>query len=129
MTEPGANLGHVISGLSAIQQTGSLRELAPILDENVFWQGPQPDLSCSGREEVLRVMSGGAPQRLRLTKVEVQEFGERVVISVEGPGLPETPVLAAGAPRTLVFTFADGKVIRIESFSARDAAFTASGPG
>lgn len=122
MAEPGANLGLVMSGLSAIQQTGSLRELGPILDENVFWQGAQPELSCSGREEVLRLMSGGAPKPLRLTRVEAQEFGDRVVVSVESSELPETPALAAGAPRTLVFTFADGKVTRIESFASRDVA-------
>lgn len=127
MAEPGANLDLVISGLSAMHRTGSLREVGSILDESVFWQGPQPELSCSGREEVLGVMSGGAPRPLRLTKVEAEEVGDRVLVSVEGPGLPENPALAAGAPRTVVFTFADGKVIRIESFSDRDAAFARVG--
>lgn len=128
MAEPGANLDLILSMLSGIQRAGSLRELAPILDEGVFWQGPRADLHCSGREEVLAVMSGGAPRPLHLTRVEAQEFGDRVVISVEGPGLPETPALGPGAPRTLVFTFADGKVIRIESFASREAAL-ASGAG
>lgn len=127
MAVPGANLALILSGLSAIQRTGSLRELGPILDEDVFWQGPAPDLSCSGREQVLGVMSGGAPRPLRLTKVEAEEVGDRVVVSVEGPGLPENPALAAGAPRTLVFTFADGKIVHIESFSGRDAALARAG--
>lgn len=43
MTEPGDNLNLVISGVTAIQPTGSLGALGPILDENVFWQGSQPD--------------------------------------------------------------------------------------
>lgn len=123
MSEPGVNLGVVIAGLSDMLQAGSPHNLGPALAPSVFWQGPQPELFCSGREEVLGVMSGGAPRPLRLTKVEAEEVGDRVVVSVEGPGLPETPALAAGAPRTLVFTFVDGKVTRIESFSSRDAAF------
>lgn len=124
MAESGENLSLIICRLSAMQRTGSLGELAPLLDESVFWQGPQPELFCSGREEVVGVMSGGAPRPLRLTKVEAQEFHDRVVVSVEGPGLPETPALAAGAPRTLVFTFADRKVTRIESFASRAVAFS-----
>lgn len=109
MAESGENLSLIICGLSAMQRTGSLGEPAPRLDESVYWQGPQPELFCSGRDEVLGVMSGGSPRPLRLTKVEAEEFDDRVVVSVEGPGLPETPALAAGAPRALVFTFADGK--------------------
>jgi hypothetical protein len=35
----------------------------------------------------------------------------------------ETHVLAPGAPRSLVFTFRDGKVVRMESLPSRDAAF------
>ena len=60
-------------------------------------------------------MSGGAPGPLRLTKVEVDEVGDRVVVSVEGPGLPENPALAAGAPRTL------GSRSRTEESSASKA--------
>lgn len=127
MSEPGVNLGFVIAGLNGMLRTGSPGEVGPILDDNVFWQGPQPDLFCSGREEVLGVMTGGTPRSLRLTKVEAEEVGDRVVVSVEGPGLPETSALAAGAPRTLVFTFADGKVTRIDSFASREAASVRAG--
>lgn len=127
MSEPGVNLGFVIAGLNGMLRTGSPGEVGPILDDNVFWQGPQPDLFCSGREEVLGVMTGGTPRSLRLTKVEAEEVGDRVVVSVEGPGLPETPALAAGAARTLVFTFADGKVTRIDSFASREAASVRAG--
>lgn len=127
MSEPGVNLGFVMAGLNDMLRTGSPRELGPILDDNVFWQGPQPELFCSGREQVLGVMTGGTPRSLRLTKVEAEEVGDRVVVSVEGPGLPETPALEPGAARTLVFTFADGKVTRIDSFASREAAFARAG--
>lgn len=65
----------------------------------------------------------------RITRIEAEEFGDRVAISVEGPDFPaisesaEAQLLAPGAPRSLVFTFRAGRVVRMESLHSRDAAF------
>ena len=121
MTEVGDNLSSLMSVVPAMLGAGGSDRLASLLDEHVVWQGLAPELVCQGRDEVLGFL--GRPRTLRLKRIEAEEFGDRVVVSVDGPGLPETPMLAAGAARSLVFTFRDHKVVRIESVASRDAAF------
>ncbi|MGH7912115.1 MAG: hypothetical protein ACREQM_08225 [Candidatus Dormibacteraceae bacterium] len=124
MTEAGDRLALIVSVAVEMLATGSVAGLAPLLDENVFWQGPRPDLSCSTRSEVLGILGRGVGRRpLRVTRLEAQEVGDHVVVSVDGPDLPETPALASGASRSLVFTFRGEVVVRIESVADRDAAF------
>lgn len=122
MSEPGENLERILSATPVMLSTGSLAGIAPLLDEEVVWQGPRPELVCHGREEVMGILGRAATRRLLPTRIEAEEFHDRVVVSVESPDLPETPALAAGAPRSLVFTFRDGKIVRIESFASREAA-------
>jgi len=130
MTTDGRNLALLLTAWTALVNAGSGSELAAILDEGVVWQGLLPDLVCSNRDQVLRLLVRNRP--LRITPIEAEEFGDRVAISVqgpdfgEGPGAPEAagvPLLPAGAPRSLVFTFRDGRVVRMESLPNRDAAF------
>jgi hypothetical protein len=52
---------------------------------------------------------------LHLTGIEIHQTGDRVVLHLESPDLPETEDLPAGAPRTLAFTFRDGLVVRLET--------------
>lgn len=46
-----------------------------------------------------------------------------VAISVEGPDFQGDDRLPPGAPRSLVFTFHGGHVIRMQSLTSRDDAF------
>ncbi|MGD1034246.1 MAG: nuclear transport factor 2 family protein [Candidatus Dormibacteria bacterium] len=129
MSESGENLALVVSAWTGMFRSGSSDALAALLDENVVWQGLQPGLSCGDRGQVLRILGRWRSHPPRITRLEAEEFGDRVAISVEGPDFPaisdpsEAPLLAAGAPRSLVFTFRDGRVVRMESLPSRDAAF------
>jgi hypothetical protein len=54
-----------------------------------------------------------------------------VAISVEGPDFPtlsgpDEVLLQPEAPRSLVFTFREGMVVRMESLPSREAAFAAA---
>ncbi|MGA9114091.1 MAG: hypothetical protein WB802_09890 [Candidatus Dormiibacterota bacterium] len=129
MSEIGDNLALLVSAWTGMFRSGSSEALAAILDENVVWQGLLPELVCGDRGQVLHILERWSARPPRITRLEAEEFGDRVAISVEGPDFPampnqgEAPILAAGAPRLLVFTFRAGKVVRMESLPSRDAAF------
>lgn len=125
----GDNLALLVTAWTGMFRSRSSEGLAGILDENVVWQGLRPELRCEDRGQVLRLLGRWSAHPPRITRLEAEEFGARVAISVEGPDFPamldpgEAPLLAAGAPRSLVFTFQAGKVVRMESLPSRDAAF------
>jgi hypothetical protein len=129
MPQSGENLALLVSAWTGMLRSGDGEALAAILDENVVWQGLLPDMVCHDREQVLRLLSRLRGQPPRITRMEAEEFGDRVAISVEGPDFPaltgtgDTPLLTAGAPRSLVFTFRGGRVVRMESLPSREAAF------
>jgi hypothetical protein len=122
MTEPGHNLNTIIGAVAAVFQYRGTAKLRNILAESVVWHGPLPHLVCRNRDEVVYMLEHKRAIPPRLTRIEAQEFGEKVAITVEGPDFPENEILPAAAPRSLVFTFRDGKVVRIESVASREEA-------
>jgi hypothetical protein len=129
VSEIGDNLAVLVSAWTGIFRSCSSEALAGILDENVAWQGVLPELLCSDRTQVLHILERLRAHPPRITRIEAEEFGDRVAISVEGPDFPaisdaaNAPLMAPGAPRSLVFTFRAGRVVRMESLPSRDAAF------
>ncbi|MGH7903278.1 MAG: hypothetical protein ACREPA_03995 [Candidatus Dormibacteraceae bacterium] len=119
----GRNLALILSAWMDMLRSGGMDELSSLLDENVMWQGVLPDQVCRNRVEVLDALVHNPARPPRLTRIEAQEIGEGVAVSVEGPDFEETDTHAVGAPRSLLFTFRDGRVVRIDSFATRDAAF------
>jgi len=129
MSKPGANLNLVLSVMAAMSRTGGTEELASLLDEDVVWQGLLPELVCNGRGQVLNVL-GRAPFP-RITRVEAEEVGDRVVVIANSADFPLGPTGTELYPpsgfRSFVFTFSDGKVVKMESFPTRKAAFALVG--
>jgi hypothetical protein len=125
--EAGNNLALILSAWTEMLRDGNTQALGSILDENVVWQGILPEQVCRDREEVLDLLSRRRGRPPRLTRIEAQEFGDQVAVSVSGPDFPDNEVLAAKAPRSLIFTFRDGRVVRMESLATRDAAFARLG--
>jgi len=125
MTRPGENLNLVLSVMAAMSRKGGTEELASLLDDGVTWQGLLPELVCNGRAQVLDVL-GKAPFP-SITRVEAEEVGDRVVVIVSGADFPTGPAGTDLGPtsgvRSFVFTFRDGKVVRMESLPDREAAF------
>ena len=129
MSQPGANLSLVLQTWADILRTGRTEALATIMDDDVVWQGLLPELVCNGRDEALGMLRYGLVAAVpSVTRVEAEESGDYVVVNVASADFPEGP---EGAPledsgqRTLVFTFRAGKIVRMESFPGRDAAFRA----
>ncbi|MGH9292730.1 MAG: phosphotransferase [Acidimicrobiales bacterium] len=101
--------------------------LAEALAEDVVWQGVLPELVCHGRDEVCGVLGsarGGQPPRV--THMEAEEAGDRVIVTVDGPDFGPGPAGStlepAGGPRTLVLSFKNSTVVRMESFATPDEA-------
>lgn len=123
VSEAGENLSVIVSAWLAMLQSGDSGELASILDPLVVWQGILPEQICRNRDEVLGVLIRNRLGPLRLTRIEAEEIGNRVAVSVLGPDFPDSDEQMAGEPRSLVFTFRAGFVVRIDSLLSRDAAF------
>ncbi len=126
MTESGGRLSIIVAAWTALYR-GDPDGLERILDDGVVWQGLLPELACEGRAEVMRRLGRLGARPPRITRLEAQESGRRVAVAVEGPDFPATDATPAGAPRALVFVFADESVTRIESYPRRDEAFAALG--
>jgi len=131
MNRSGDNLALLVAAWTAMLRSGRDEELGSILDDGVIWQGLLPELVCTGRTEVLSRLGRLGRRPWRITRIEAAEFGDRVAVCVEGPGLsdgdgpgsPDARVLPPGSPRSLVFTFRAGRVVRMESLPSRDEAF------
>jgi hypothetical protein len=127
MSEPGDNLARV---LVVWGETSHRQTMAPLVDamaEDVVWQGLLPELVCHGRDEVRGVLGSARGGRLpRVTRMEAEEADDRVVITVEGPDFGPGPAGSAlepvGGPRTLVLSFENNRIVRIERFPTRQEA-------
>jgi hypothetical protein len=121
--EVGENLALIVAAWSDMLRIGSTDALHALLDEKVVWNGVFPDEICHGRQEVIGILMSnwrGAP---RISRIEAEENGDRVAVSVEGPDFQGDDRRPADGPRSLVFTFRNGHVIRMHSLKSRDDAF------
>ncbi len=125
MVGAGEKLGLVVEAWTALIRGGNVDALTRLLDEQVTWRGLLPQYVCHNREEVMGLLERYRARPPRLTRLEAEEVADRVAVSVDGPDSPETDIQAAGSPRSLVFTFRGGKIVLMESFPNRDAAFAA----
>lgn len=122
-------LALVVGAWSEVFTAGRLERLVELLDEDVQWDGVLPGMHCHDRAEVLQMLGRLATRPPRVTRVEAEEFDDNVAVSVTGPDFAETDALAAGTPRSLVFTFSGDRVARMRSFATRDEAFAAAQAG
>ena len=123
MAEENDRLGRIVAAWTEMLRGGNTDALAGLLSPDVVWQGVLPDQICHNRDEVLAVIGRMRPRLPRLTRFDAEEIGKKLVVSVDGPDFP--PVEGQPTPnhRSLVFTFAGGQVIRMESTPSRDRAF------
>src|SRR5487761_38353 len=127
MSEPGSNLARVVAIWGEMAPSQTMAPLADAMAEDVVWQGLLPELICRGRAEVCGVLGSAPGGRLpSVTRMEAEEWGDRVVLTVEGPDFGPGPAGSAlepaGGPRTLALSFHDGRVVHIESFATREEA-------
>lgn len=119
----GENLALIIAAWTDMLRSGSTDALKGLLDEQVVWNGMYPSEICNGRQEVLGILVRNRPRAPRITRIEAEENGDQVAVSVDGPDFPGDDRRPPGGPRSLVFTFRNGHVIRMQSLKSRDEAF------
>lgn len=127
VSEPGSNLAQVLAVWGEMSHKQTMAPLADVMAEDVVWQGLLPELVCHGRDEVRGVLGSARGGRLpRVTRMEAEEVGDTVVVTVDGPDFGPGPAGAGlepiGGPRTLVLSFDDGRIVRMESFATRQEA-------
>lgn len=119
----GENLALIVAAWTDMLRHGSTDALEALLDENIVWNGIFPDQICHGRQEVLGVLVSNRPRAARISRIEAAEKGEVVAVSVEGPDFQGNDRRSPDGPRSLVFTFHNGHVIRMQSLKTRNDAF------
>jgi ketosteroid isomerase-like protein len=127
MNEPGSNLARVLAVWGEMSYKETMAPLVDVMAEDVVWQGLLPELVCHGRDQVRGVLGSTRGGRLpRVTRMEAEEVGDKVVVTVAGPdfgpGPAGTTLEPDGGPRTLVLSFEDGRIVRMESFATRQEA-------
>jgi hypothetical protein len=119
----GENLALIVEAWADMLRTGSTGALHALLDEKVVWNGVFPDEICHGRQEVIGILASNWRRAPRISRLDAEERGDRVAVSVEGPDFQGDDRRPAVGPRSLVFTFQKGHVIRMQSLKSRDEAF------
>jgi len=122
----GENIGLVVSAWTDMLRRGSPDALEALLDEKVVWEGVFPGEICRNRGEVLGSLSR-MQDPPRITRMEAEEKGDKVMVSVNGPDFDSDDRRPAGAARSIVFTFEKGRVIKMQSLKTRDEAIRAAG--
>jgi hypothetical protein len=120
-TMPGENLGSLIRVWAEAVWNQRPEQAAPLLAEDVVWEGALPGTICRGRGEVLGLLRGW-DRPPRLTRLEAFESGDCVCLFATGPELHPGGRVEAGGESCIVFTFADGLIVAMRSFPSRDEA-------
>ncbi|HEV3318258.1 MAG TPA: nuclear transport factor 2 family protein [Solirubrobacteraceae bacterium] len=109
---------------------GDFAVLEESLAEGAMWHGVEDGQLCSGRTEILEVMTCNLPGRLRGRIEETIRTGPRVLVAFR----PEQPSDAGDRPLDdgiayMVVTISEGKIIELKGCANRSAAqaYLASG--
>jgi ketosteroid isomerase-like protein len=99
------------------------RRMAP----DVIHQGVRGDLVCRGREAVIERLRTRGARLPSVTAMELLEAGDQVLVRLCAQGLG-VPVDDEGPPRgeaIVVFTLADGLIVRMDDYVTRAEALAA----
>jgi hypothetical protein len=104
---------------------GRVESLAPLLDEEMMWQGLRPELVCRNRQQALDVLRRALPHRM--TRIDAAEVGNQVVVYAEGPDFHPGGELGPEGQICLVFTLSEGHIVSMRSVAGREEAWTTAG--
>jgi hypothetical protein len=92
--------------------------------------GIRPGMLCRNRDEVVSLVRRGGPITAHVDAFELLAAGEKVVLSVRGPGIGVPAVDESDVPRgqaTIVFTVRDGLIVHMQDYMHRQDALDAVG--
>jgi hypothetical protein len=109
---------------------GDLETMASRLAPNVVHQGVKAEWICHNCQEVLDMVGQRAGRVPPVEAIELVAAGDHVVMSVRGAGIGP-PVDGdedeARGQVTIVYTLADGKIVRMHDYLHRAEALEAAG--
>ena len=121
------NLALVFDHLQA-RRAEDVALLAAQLDPHVVHQGVLPELVCSGRDAVLARIRASFPQDgAGIDHIELFGAGDAVVLGLGGPRFQMAPHGPLSGQIFMVFTFRDGRIVRIADHLTRDEALRTAG--
>jgi ketosteroid isomerase-like protein len=127
---PESNIEIIFADWLDAMRRGDLETMAARLAPNVVHQGVRPELICRNREQVIDMVGRRAGRVPPVEAIELIAAGDHVVMSVRGAGIGPPVDGDEDEPRgqaTVVYTLADGKIVRMHDYLHRAEAFEAAG--
>ena len=127
---PQSNIEIIFADWLDAMRRGDLETMASRLAPDVVHQGVKPEWICHNRREVLDMVGQRAGRVPPVVAIELVAAGDHVVMSVRGAGIGP-PVDGdedeVRGQATIVYTLANGKIVRMHDYLRRTEALEAAG--
>jgi hypothetical protein len=127
---PRSNIEIVFADWIDAMRRGDVERMASALAPDAVHEGVLPGLRCSNRAEIMSLAGPRANAVLRVEALELAAAGDRVVMSVRGPGIgPPVPGTDDETydQACVVFTLDGGRITHMQDFLHRQDALDAAG--
>jgi hypothetical protein len=112
------------------RRLGDVGRLASRMAPDVQHVGIRPGMLCQNRDEVVSLVRRAGPIPTDVDAFELLAAGDRVVLSIRGPGIGVPAEEDSDVPRgqaTIVFTVRDGVIVHMQDYVRRQDALNAVG--
>ena len=127
---PHSNIEIIFADWLDAMRRGDLETMAARLAPDVVHQGVKPEWICRNRQEVIDMIGQRVGRVPPVEAIELIAAGDHVIMSVRGVGIGP-PVDGnedeARGQATIVYTLADGKIVRMHDYLGRAQALEAVG--
>ena len=127
---PESNIEIIFADWLDAMRRGDLETMAGRLAPDVVHQGVRPELICRNREQVIDMVGRRAGRVPPVEAIELIAAGDHVVMTVRGAGIGppvDDDEDEARGQATVVYTLADGKIVRMHDYLHRAEALEAAG--
>ena len=127
---PESNIEIIFADWLDAMRRGDLETMAGRLAPDVVHQGVRPELICRNREQVIYMVGRRAGRVPPVEAIELIASGDHVVMTVRGAGIGppvDDDEDEARGQATVVYTLADGKIVRMHDYLHRAEALEAAG--
>ena len=127
---PESNIEIIFADWLDAMRRGDLETMASRLAPDVVHQGVSPELICRNREQVIDMVGRRAGRVPPVEAIELIAAGDHVVMTVRGAGIgppSDDDEDEARGQATVVYTLADGKIVRMHDYLHRAEALEAAG--
>ena len=127
---PESNIEIIFADWLDAMRRGDLETMASRLAPDVVHQGVRPEFVCRNREQVIDMVGRRAGRVPPVEAIELIAAGDHVVMTVRGAGIGppvDDDEDEARGQATVVYTLADGKIVRMHDYLHRAEALEAAG--